>query len=127
MKHPTRKSNPAQILQNLRRMIDEAEDILSRTSGRLNEEQLSELKERILAGFARLRDYSEGVGDRARDYYDEAEDRLRDYYEDIEDRLRSGMQKTGQTLRSHPYRAAAVGLGVALIVSALLNSTRKSR
>lgn len=126
-KQMQRKSSPEGILQNLRNMIDEAEGVLSRTSGRLKEEQLAELRERVQAGFNRLREYSGGVGDRVRDYYDEAEDRLRDYYDEVEDRVRSGVEKTGETVRSHPYKTLAIGLGIVLIAGALMTPSDKSR
>lgn len=122
-----RDTTPTQILRNLRNLIDEAEAVLACGRGQVAEARLSELKDRVQAGFSRLREYSGDVGGRFKDYYGDTEDRLRCYYEEIEERLRSGAGKTADTVRTHPYRAAMFSLGVVLIASSLISSSRKCR
>lgn len=119
-----RQTSPEQILRNLRSTIDEAEEILSLGRGSFDEEQFSEFQRRIEAGFNRLRDASGGLGSRVHGYYDEAEERLRDYYEEVEDRLRSSLETTRRTVSSHPYKMAAVTLGLGAILIALMRTGR---
>lgn len=106
-------------------MIEEAEEAFSKKGeAALSEEQITELKERAQAGFHRLREYYEDVGERVRDRYSDAEERLRDYYEEMETRLRSGVDTTDQTLRTHPYQMAAATFGLGLALGILIRMSR---
>jgi ElaB/YqjD/DUF883 family membrane-anchored ribosome-binding protein len=121
-----RTINPEKILQKLKNQITEAEDAFAEKGAEaFNEEQISELREQVQAGFARLREYYSDAESRVGGYYSEAEDRLRDYYEEVEDRLRSGVENTNQTLRTHPFQMATVTFGVGIIVGALLRMSRR--
>lgn len=131
-------ANPEAVLRNLRKMINEAEETLSKVSEQGSsskgsgskgdaEEQDSPIKERMQSGFSRLRDYSSGVGDQVKDYYGEAGDRLRDYYEEAGERVRNGVETTNQTLSHHPYKMATVTFGLGMIAGALTRFMGKSR
>lgn len=116
-----RNINPEKVLKNLKQMIEKAEEAFAEKGAEaLNEEEISDLRERVQAGFNRLREYYSGVGGRVSEYYSDAEDRLRDYYEDVEGRLRTGVETTDETLRTHPYQMATISFGVGVIVGAML-------
>jgi ElaB/YqjD/DUF883 family membrane-anchored ribosome-binding protein len=119
------KHEPTQILRNLRSIMQEAEDLLTRGAEVVDAESLLELKDRMQASLHKLRDAWEETGERIGDQYRHLEERVTDCCNGIENSVRTRVEDTDQTIRSHPYEAIVISFGVGLVAGALIGALRR--
>lgn len=118
-----RKIDSERILKNLRTLIEAAEAACAQNGRKgMGEKQLAELGDRVQAGLQRLRETGHTLGERADTCYRQAENRLRDSRNEIEERLRNRIEATDLSLRTHPYRMAAVTFSAGMLVGACLRA-----
>ena len=95
----TRSQAPAEdILENLRTLITEAEQVVTNGVSATSSEVLEDVRERL----------SEGL------------EKLNQYYGNAKERVVTGARRTDESIRSHPYESLAIALGVGVLVGALI-------
>ena len=95
---------PEEVLQELRSLVSEAEQILKQSAGENDEPRLAALRQRFEA----------------------AQERLTEFYEEARRRVVAGAQYTDQTIRDNPYQSLAVAVGVGVIAGLVLSRLRTS-
>ena len=90
--------NTEELLQQLHTIIVDAEKLLGRTLSESVEDNRSRLRERLAA----------------------AQNRLADLYAAATGKVWAGAKRADQTVRSHPYEAMALALGVGVLLGILL-------
>lgn len=118
------KPNPEEVMQNLRKMIDEAERILCSDAIDTADDAARALRDRMSSGMSRLRESYDGMEDRVKHSCREVEDRIAECYHDLEDRLRDAVNDADQGLRRRPYQSMAVTFGLGLALGILLRARR---
>lgn len=86
------------MTENLRALINEAEQVVSDGVSTTSSEVVADLKERLEAGL----------------------EKLNDYYGGAKERVIAGARRTDDTIRSHPYESLAIALGVGVLIGALI-------
>lgn len=97
MKNRT-ESSAEEIVENLRTLIHEAEQVINNGISTTSSQVISDLRERMQAGL----------------------DKLNDYYGTARDKVVAGARRTDETIRSHPYESLAVALGVGVLIGLLI-------
>lgn len=102
----TRKGNnqkqpqsPRELVENLRDMIDEAEEMIMQTASHQMDETVEELRERL----------------------QEKVDRLKASYQQAEDHLLNVASAADQAIRQKPYQSLGIAAGIGILVGLLLN------
>ena len=95
-------SSAEEIVENLRELIQEAEQVIGNGVTETSSHVLADLRKRLQVGL----------------------DKLNDYYGDARERVVAGARRTDETIRSHPYESLAVALGVGLLVGVLIRRSR---
>ena len=111
-------------MNNLRKIMKEAEAVLELGSDRLNPDQIEALKSRLQSGAAHLRDSYEDMEDRVKEYYTDIEERVTDYCNELENHVKSGIRTTDHSIRSRPYQAVAVAFAAGMVVGGFLLSRK---
>ncbi len=86
------------VLQNLRALITEAEQIVTSGVSTTSAEVLEDVRSRL----------SDGL------------EKLNEYYGNAKERVVAGAKRTDESIRSHPYESLAIALGVGVLVGALI-------
>jgi ElaB/YqjD/DUF883 family membrane-anchored ribosome-binding protein len=94
----SRVENSSEVIENLRRLIAEAENALSGDIGQKSEEALSAVRERLEDGL----------------------ESLNGYYSHAKKRVVEGARATDETIRTHPYESLAIAVGVGVLLGALI-------
>lgn len=97
MKNRTATESPAQLADNLRALIAEAERALAE-GGEQTGEHFADLHARLEA----------------------ARDRVASLYADAREKVVHGAKQADETIRSHPYESLAIALGIGVLLGALL-------
>jgi len=87
-----------EVLQNLRTLISEAEELIGSGVATTSSEVLEDVRSRL----------SDGL------------EKLNDYYGTAKEKVAAGARRTDETIRSHPYESLAIALGVGVLVGALI-------
>lgn len=87
-----------EVVDNLRKLISEAEAAISGDISTKSEEMLTNLRERLETGLHSL----DG------------------YYSEAKKSVAAGARKTDEAIRTHPYESLAVALGVGVLIGALV-------
>lgn len=95
-------SSAEEIVENLRELIQEAEQVIGNGVTETSSHVLADLRKRLQVGL----------------------DKLNDYYGDARERVVAGARRTDETIRSHPYESLAVALGVGILVGVLIRRSR---
>jgi ElaB/YqjD/DUF883 family membrane-anchored ribosome-binding protein len=98
---PLEAETPAQLLETLRQLVAETEQLLD-NAGEHAGEKLNDLRTRI----------------------DRANQSLQKFYGTARQKLIAGARRADETIRAHPYESLAVSLGVGVILGALLRRSR---
>lgn len=91
-------SSAEEMTDNLRALINEAEQVVSDGVSTTSSEVVADLKERLETGL----------------------EKLNDYYGGAKERVIAGARRTDDTIRSHPYESLAIALGVGVLIGALI-------
>lgn len=118
-------SPPQGILNHLRSLIAEAEDMLAKTGVPLSEKEIARLKQSFDNGIGRLRDQYSDMEGRVRSYWEDLETSFRDYYEDLERQLIRRLRTTDRSIRRHPYESIGVAFGAGVLIGAILAWRRR--
>jgi len=89
---------PDALLNDLRALVSEAEGLMGGDITDQAREKMELLRER----------------------FSEAQERLSDLYTTAKDKVTDGARRTDETIRSHPYEALAIALGIGVLLGALL-------
>jgi ElaB/YqjD/DUF883 family membrane-anchored ribosome-binding protein len=95
---PVSKKAPKEILQELHTIVADAESLLGARLSEFAQENGAVLKKRFAA----------------------AQKRLAGLHADVSGKIRAGAKRTDQAVRSHPYEAVALALGVGTLFGVLL-------
>ena len=87
-----------EVLQNLKTLISEAEELIGSGVANTSSEVLEDVRSRL----------SDGL------------EKLNDYYGTAKEKVVAGARRTDETIRSHPYESLAIALGVGVLVGALI-------
>lgn len=105
----TRKRNDVEqpqsareLVENLREMIDEAEEMIVRTASHQMDETVEELRENL----------------------QEKLDRLKASYQQAEDRVVNTATAADQAIREKPYQSLGIAAGIGILVGLFLNRKR---
>ncbi len=98
MKSRTENQPAEELLENLRELISEAEQVVSNGVSSTSSQVISDLRDRLQSGM----------------------EKLNDYYGTAKDKVVAGARKTDETIRAHPYESLAVALGVGVLIGALI-------
>jgi len=90
--------SPEELIENLRKLIGEAEQAISGDIADKSDEVLSGIRERLETGL----------------------ENLDGYYTEAKQKVVAGARRTDETIRSHPYESLAVALGVGVLIGALI-------
>jgi len=71
-------------------------------------------------------DLTEGAINRLRQQFKEAHDRFFDFYDVAREKTIAGAKYSDQFVRTNPYRAVGVGVGIGLIVGFLAGRSNRS-
>jgi ElaB/YqjD/DUF883 family membrane-anchored ribosome-binding protein len=105
--HKTSESStsPEELIANIQKLMDEVESIVSHPG------------EAIANGTGhRLADLQEKLSDMTH--------RVKGAYKTARRNVVNGAHKTDEAIRSHPYQSIAIGVGIGLVVGALLRGRR---
>jgi ElaB/YqjD/DUF883 family membrane-anchored ribosome-binding protein len=94
----TNRTSPEQILNELRSLLSEAEEVVADTAREGREAATAALRNRFAA----------------------AQEQLGELYADARSKVVAGVKYTDATIRDHPYTSLAVALGAGVIAGALL-------
>ena len=85
-------------MEDLRALINEAEQVVSNGVSSTSSKVVADLRERLENGL----------------------EKLNGYYGSAKERVIAGARRTDETIRSHPYESLAVALGVGVLIGALI-------
>lgn len=94
----TPAQTPAELLQDLRALVSEAEAMLGDS----------------------LKEHSAEAVDALRARYEATQERLAEFYAGAKKKVVAGARYTDETIREHPYQSIAIAAGVGLLVGVLL-------
>ncbi len=92
--------SPQQLITQLRSLLAEAEELVAGSD--YPREEIDNLRERLAS----------------------AQARLQDFYTHAREKVVKGARCTDEAIRSHPYEAAVVALGLGVLVGCLLRRER---
>ena len=92
------ESSAEEMMENLRALISEAEQVVSNGVSSTSSNVVADLRERLQSGL----------------------EKLNDYYGDAKERVTAGARRTDETIRAHPYESLAVALGIGVLIGALV-------
>lgn len=98
MSTATAGQTPDEIVENIGRLMSEAEAQLTARTGSVTSEKLTDLRAR----FAKL------------------QGRAGEFYRNAREKVVAGARATDQTIRTHPYESLAIALGVGVLAGALI-------
>ncbi|HEU5079307.1 MAG TPA: hypothetical protein VFT72_08835 [Opitutaceae bacterium] len=98
MKSRSDTASAEEMMENLRTLISEAEQVVSNGVSTTSSHVVADLRERLEAGL----------------------EKLNGYYGEAKDKVVAGARRTDETIRSHPYESLAVALGVGVLIGALI-------
>jgi ElaB/YqjD/DUF883 family membrane-anchored ribosome-binding protein len=117
-------ADPKNLMKNLRKIVQEAEEVLSHERDAVDEADVEEVKHRLQDGLERLRDRYDEMGDRLKARFADIEDRIESCYEDLEDRVRDRVEQTQDALRSRPFRTVGWSFLAGMVIGALIRGRR---
>ena len=94
---------PADLLNDLRSLVVEAEKMTAASIGEHTEEALDSLRERFVA----------------------AQERCADLYAGARKKVIAGAKYTDETIRENPYQSLAVAVGVGVVIGVLVGRSTK--
>lgn len=94
----TNRASPEQVLNELRSLLSEAEELVADSAREGREAATAALRDRFVA----------------------AQEQLGELYSDVRNKVVAGAKYTDATIRENPYMALAVALGAGVIAGALL-------
>ncbi|HZP59863.1 MAG TPA: hypothetical protein VFB27_06020 [Opitutaceae bacterium] len=97
----TLADTPEQLLETLRQLVAETEQLLSDASGPAMD-KVEDIRSRI----------------------SDASESLQEFYGSARQRLIAGARRTDETIREHPYESLAVSLGLGLLLGVLLRRSK---
>ena len=98
MKNPTASQTPAELLEDLRNLVVEAEKMLGDSASEHAADAVAALRER----------------------FDSARERLSDLYDGARKKVVAGARCTDTAIRENPYQSLAIALGAGLLVGVIL-------
>lgn len=95
--------SPQDMLEELRKLVADAEKMVGDTVSENSEDAISALRER----------------------YEDAQERLADVYESAKRKVTEGARYTDEAIRENPYQTVAIAVGVGLLAGVLLGRSSK--
>lgn len=105
---------PEQLIEHISRLMAEAEAMLAGPVPEQNSGRLADIK-------SRLGDARERLGE----LYDGARERIGDAYQKARNGVVAGAKYTDERIRENPYQAAAIALGLGVVVGVLIGRGTK--
>lgn len=92
------EASAEEMMENLRSLINEAEQVVSNGVSSTSSQVIADLRERLEDGL----------------------EKLNDYYGGAKEKVIAGARRTDETIRAHPYESLAIALGVGVLIGALI-------